>query len=1055
MSQALLLLKSFPLAKTRLAGELSSEQRKMLTAAMARDVIAALKASDQFSEIHAMVGCAEGARLCGALGLTVVRDTELDGNCMNTRAASWLGRAMLAPTEPLLILHADLPMLDAEDVRRFMQGRTGWQTVGHATVRTQAHPQKSISIATDQARCGSNAILLHPGQFQSFAWGEDSLRMHQALCAERQLQCDVARIPGFALDIDTPPDLQRLVGAYRAGRAVGAATAELIAGSAFSQLGDGHLQQTGSAESGHRVGHRLDKEAALQLADCDDLSALTARAREIRDCGFAGRVTYSPKVFIPLTRLCRDVCHYCTFATTPANLDAAYMSIDQVLEVCREGAELGCTEALFTLGERPELRYRAAREALQDLGFDSTPKYVRAVAEAVIRDTGMLPHLNLGTLSRDEIRCLRPVAASMGIMLESASARLCEPGMPHYGSPDKQPERRLQTLRLMGEERVPVTTGILIGIGETRLERIESLLAIKNLHDEFGHIQEIIVQNFRAKAGTRMASAPEPDLDDLCWTIAVTRQIFGSGVSVQAPPNLSPGVLPRLLDAGLNDWGGVSPLTPDHVNPEAPWPHLVDLAQQSAQAGKSLVPRLPVYPAYIKQADTWIDTGLRKILYDHADASGMARDCDWRAGVTDSADSKAGDGGSALRSGYGEVLLLPKRTATIRAQIHAARSDASQQPVHIAGLFAARTDELSYVLAAADDLRKQRFGDAVSFVVNRNINYTNVCSYACQFCAFSKGGGSKGEVYDLSGQELARRTREAWERGATEVCLQGGIHPDYTGDTYLDVLDTVRKAAPHMHVHAFSPLEVTQGAATLNISVGEYLAELRRRGLGSLPGTAAEVLHDEVRQIICPDKLSTAEWLSIINQAHEQGLRTTATIMFGHVDTPAHWAEHLLAVRDQQRKSAGFTEFVPLPFVAGEAPLYRRGRSRPGPSYREALLMHAIARLVLDGDIDNIQASWVKMGVSGVADCLRAGANDIGGTLMNESITRAAGAAHGQEWPSNDMQAFIAGLSRTAWQRSSLYQPVPEERRRRSASATPLLIPVNDRAGAAATSKRL
>lgn len=789
------------------------------------------------------------------------------------------------------------------------------------------------------------------------------------------------------------------------------------------------------------------------LAEFTDRDDLYAAARTLRDEAFGDTVSYSRKLFLPLTRLCRDVCHYCTFATTPGKLERPYLTIEEQLALCEEGSAQGCVEALFTLGERPEARYRAAREALAALGYQSTLHYLRASAEAVLETTGLLPHLNPGTMNRDEIRLLRPVAASMGLMLESASSRLCEPGQPHHGSPDKDPVLRLETLRLLGEENVPVTSGILIGIGETRLERIESLLALRDLHARYGHVQELIIQNFRAKANTRMAQAPEPDLEDLCWTIAVARTLLPGSVSIQAPPNLSPGVLPRLVNAGINDWGGVSPVTPDHVNPEAPWPHLAQLERETALAGKVLVQRLPVYPAFTHGAGErahWLDTALHAPVLRHMDASALARDCAWRSG----------QGGAvppvpAARTGR------PRIDGTLGRTLRRLREGDPPAVGEVARLFDVRGDDYRYLLDAANDLRARRCGDAVSFVVNRNINYSNVCAYACSFCAFSKGaarGGAEGapgrdRPYDISGAELARRVSEAWERGATEVCLQGGIHPDYTGQTYLDIVDTVKRTAPDMHVHAFSPLEVSQGAHTLGISVDEFLTELMARGLGSMPGTAAEILNDDVRQILCPDKLSSKQWLHVIDSAHRLGLPTTATIMFGHVDSPAHWAEHLLALRGQQERSGGFTEFVPLPFVAAEAPLYRRGRCRPGPTFREVLLMHAVARLVLDGAINNIQASWVKLGQAGVAATLEAGVNDVGGTLMNESITRAAGAEHGQEWPPNELQTFLEACNRPAWLRSTLYEPVPERALQRTATEQPLRIPTCEPATSLARSK--
>ena len=771
----------------------------------------------------------------------------------------------------------------------------------------------------------------------------------------------------------------------------------------------------------------ISESAALQLADNRDTAALAARAREIRDRNHAGIVTYSRKVFIPLSHLCRDVCHYCTFATVPRKVQAPYLSIEKVLEICREGAELGCQEALFTLGEKPELRYKAAREALAELGFESTLHYLAEAAGTVLRETGLLPHINAGNMTAEEIAMLRPVSASMGIMLESASPRLCEPGMPHYGSPDKIPAVRLETMELAGQAAVPFTTGILIGIGETRRERIESLLAIRAVHERHGHIQEVIIQNFRAKPDTKMARAPEPDLEELVWTIAVARLIFGPEMSIQAPPNLSPGALEQLIAAGINDWGGVSPVTPDHVNPEAPWPHLDELAAQTRSAGSFLEQRLTIYPDFLRRPEIWLDEKVRPAVLRHADADGFAKRDHWSSGHPGNVPEL-------------EPALLNERpdpnavSADIREIVDHCIEGREPTQQQVARLFRARGPDFSHVMQSADELRKEVAGDDVSYVVNRNINYTNVCYFRCQFCAFSKGKMSenlRGRPYDISAKELARRAQEAWLRGASEVCMQGGIHPDYTGQTYLDILKTVRAAAPQIHIHAFSPLEVWQGAETLGIGLADFLRELKSAGLGTLPGTAAEILHDEVRQIICADKINTGQWLEVMNTAHEIGLRSTATIMFGHVDAPEHWAAHLLAVRELQQRTGGFTEFVPLPYVAQEAPMYLKGRSRAGPSFREALLMHAVSRLALHGQIANIQASWVKLGRAGVMMALAAGANDLGGSLMNESITRAAGAEHGQEWPPAAIEAAIRKIGRTPRMRTTLYgDPQPEQARR-------------------------
>jgi FO synthase len=775
-----------------------------------------------------------------------------------------------------------------------------------------------------------------------------------------------------------------------------------------------------------------DKEA-LALASRTDTARLAQEAAHCRDLGFGDVVTYSRKVFIPLTQLCRDVCHYCTFAQTPKHIPQAYMPIDEVIATCKAGAALGCQEALFTLGEKPELRYRAARESLAALGFKTTIDYVIEVARRVLVETGLLPHINAGNLTRDEMLALRDVSASMGIMLESASSRLCEKGMPHYGSPDKDPITRLATLDLAGELRVPFTSGILIGIGETRLERIESLLALRASHRRYGHLQEVIVQNFRAKPYTKMALAPEPDLEELVWTIAVARLIFGAEMSIQAPPNLSPGVLEQLVAAGINDWGGVSPLTPDHVNPEAPWPHLAQLTRDTGSAGKYLDQRLTLYPRYLAEADTWLSPKVQPAARKQSDGEGYAKRDEWIAGISEHAPSTE--------------LSLPFAQAkpAVAAIIERCLAGEPVAETEIATLLRSRGADFGTVIEAANTLRKKVCDDTVSYVVNRNINYTNVCYFKCQFCAFSKGSGSenlRGKPYDISAEEITRRCVEAWERGATEVCMQGGIHPDYTGQTYLDIIATVRKATPAMHIHAFSPLEVWQGAETLNVPLTEFLARLKSAGLDTLPGTAAEILHDDVRAHLCPDKLNSAQWLEVMESAHAIGFRTTATIMFGHIESPEHSARHLYSIAELQRNTGGFTEFVPLPFVAHEAPMYKKGKARRGPSYREALLMHAVPRLVFNGLIDNIQASWVKMGREGVAACLNAGANDVGGSLMNESITRAAGAEHGEEWSPAEIETTIRGLGREPRMRSTLYADASAERRERAQLAAGL-VPIH------------
>jgi FO synthase len=770
-------------------------------------------------------------------------------------------------------------------------------------------------------------------------------------------------------------------------------------------------------------GRRLEAGPALASLETAPLEPLLATARELTRRGFGDVVTYSRKVFIPLTQLCRDVCHYCTFAKAPRRLGRAYLSLDEVLAIARAGEAAGCKEALFTLGDQPELRYAAARHALEALGAASTLDYLKSAAAHVLAETRLLPHLNPGVMSAADIAALRPVAASMGLMLETASARLSERGGPHFGSPDKLPERRLATLRAAGAARVAMTTGLLIGIGETRRERIEALLALRNLHDESGHLQEIIIQNFKPKPGTKMARAPEPALAEQLWTIAVARLLFGPSMSIQAPPNLQPEALAQLIDAGINDWGGVSPVTPDHVNPEAPWPHLAELERRTAAAGRTLVERLALGPAFARAPERWTDAAVTPKLRRLSDANGWARSDAWHAGSGAPLPPSARRLGTAR---HGAAVALAGEVAGILAR---AQAGVELDEPAITRLFAAQGRELDLVVAAADRLRAEAVGDTVTYVVNRNINYTNICAFHCGFCAFSKGRSSRdlrGPAYDLDLEEIARRTVEAAEAGATEVCLQGGIHPRYTGDTYLGIVAAVKAAVPAMHVHAFSPLEVTHGAATLGLPLQEYLLRLKETGLSTLPGTAAEILDDEIRARICPDKLRTEEWLNVIATAHRVGLRTTATIMFGHLEQPQHWARHLLRLRRLQQETGGITEFVPLPYVHMEAPLWRKGLTRSGPTFREAVLMHAIARIALHPLVPNVQASWVKMGAEGAALCLNAGANDLGGTLMNESITRAAGGVNGQALDAGQLAALAAGIGRPARQRTTLYAMTPQ-----------------------------
>jgi FO synthase len=767
-----------------------------------------------------------------------------------------------------------------------------------------------------------------------------------------------------------------------------------------------------------RDGMRVDGAEALAILPRCPADALLETAEALTLVGYGRDVSYSRKVFIPLTRLCRDVCRYCTFAEVPRRLPKAYLDIDEVLRLARAGAAAGCKEALFTLGDQPELRYAAARRALTELGAASTLEYLERAARAVLDETGLLPHLNPGVMDEAAIRRLRPVSASMGLMLENVSERLCEPGGPHWGCPDKYPAVRLATLAAAGELAVPFTTGLLVGIGETRPEIIESLLALRALNDRYGHLQELIIQNFRAKPGTPMAGAADAGLELQQWTIAAARLLFGPAMSIQAPPNLRSGELSKLVAAGVNDWGGVSPVTPDHVNPEAAWPELEDLARETRAAGRELVERLCIVPAYARATARWVDADLRPRVERLRDTQGYARGDDWYAG------SSAAPPPAAPRWFRNDG----KASRGVADALAKAGDGVDLDEAAIATLFRARGDDLAAVLAAADDLRRETIGDGLSYVVNRNINYTNICTYRCGFCAFSKGRSARslrGPGYLLPMEEIGARTREAWERGATEVCLQGGIHPSFSGETYLDIVAAVKQAVPQIHVHAFSPLEVSHGARTLGLPLEAFLRRLGAEGLSTLPGTAAEILDDEVRAVLCPDKLRTDEWLAVMETAHRVGLRSTATIMFGHVDGYEHWARHLIRVRELQRRTGGFTEFVPLPFVHMEAPIWRAGRARSGPDFREALLMHAVARLALHPWITHIQTSWVKMGPAGAGLALRAGVDDLGGTLMNESITRAAGGVNGQEMTPDRLHALAAAAGRRAWQRTTLYATCP------------------------------
>ena len=767
-------------------------------------------------------------------------------------------------------------------------------------------------------------------------------------------------------------------------------------------------------------------------------SELMSLARQIRDKAFGSRVTYSPKVFIPLTMLCRDKCGYCTFAQPPARLENPYLSGEQVLAIAKQGAKAGCHEALFTLGERPELRYEVAREWLKQNNYDSTVHYLHDMAALVLKETGLLPHANAGALYRDELEMLRRVSPSQGMMIETLRADLdC-----HRGAPDKEPQRRLDTLNFAGELKIAFTTGILVGIGETREDRIAALEAIAASHAKYGHVQEVIVQNFLPKPRTGMQhEAPCPQ-DEYLWSIAAARMILPPSIHLQAPPNLSDDFA-VLLDAGIDDWGGVSPVTADHVNPERPWPALNKLRDATQTRDKVLAPRLTIYPEFATAPTKWLDDSLYFKVLDRSDAEGLGRDDPgqvWPEKVT--AADVVQDGAEVILIGHRSTqwysgannpppLLISARndnnkvkTGPVAEVLRGVELGQQVDQQQIVTLFGARGLEVDAVAALADQLRQQVVGDVVTWVHNRNINYTNVCTFKCKFCGFSKGPLSlnlRGTPYLLTLDDIAARASEAWDKGATEVTLQGGIHPDFDGDYYIDVARAVKDAVPQMHIHGFTALEVTEGAKRLGEPLHQYILRLKDAGLASLPGTAAEILDDDIRAIICSDKINTEEWLECHRVAHKAGLRSNITIMFGSVEHPISWAKHIVRTRDLQKETGGFTEFVGLPFVHMASPIYLQHKSRRGPTFRETVLMHAIARIAYHGLIDNIQVSWTKIGKAGAAQLLQAGCNDLGGTLMNENISRAAGASHGQEMTEDSFREIVEPLGRTLCQRSTLY----------------------------------
>jgi FO synthase len=747
-------------------------------------------------------------------------------------------------------------------------------------------------------------------------------------------------------------------------------------------------------------------------------------------------MTFSPKVFIPLTSLCRDRCGYCTFAKAPHNVESPYLSIESILEVARSGAAAGCHEALFTLGEYPETRYEAARKWLDQNGFSSTIDYLAAAAQAVLDETGLLPHANAGALDHADLSILRKVSPSQGMMIETLNPNLAA----HRGAPDKTPERRLATLNAAGELKIPFTTGILVGIGESREDRIFALEAIAHSHEKYGHIQEVIIQNFIPKLDTEMRNWPACSQDEMLEAIKIARDILPKDIHLQAPPNLSED-LDALIESGIDDLGGISPITVDFVNPEKPWPSLELLRKKVEEHGRELVPRLTAYPEFVRNANTWIDPSLHFAVMDRSDADGFARDDHGATFPERYEDAKnVGTGPEVIQIGrrsnawYSGAETTPPLLITdepikgvsgqIAEIISGVRTGAMIDHDQIVSLFRARGDDVRAIASFANELRAEVIGNEVTFVRNRNINYTNVCTYKCTFCGFSKGPLSlnlRGKPYLLSDAEIVERVMQAHELGATEVCLQGGIHPTFDGDYYINVAKVIKAAVPSIHIHGFTALEVFEGARRLGENVETYLGRLKEAGLRSLPGTAAEILSDDVRAIICPDKINTEQWLEVHETAHSIGLRSNVTIMFGSIERPEHWAKHIIATRDLQLRTGGFTEFVPLPFVHMAAPIYLKRSSRRGPTWRETILMHAIGRIAYHGTISNIQVSWVKLGAQGARQMLLAGVNDLGGTLMDENISRAAGASHGQGITDEQFQMVVEPLGRTLVERTTTY----------------------------------
>lgn len=721
------------------------------------------------------------------------------------------------------------------------------------------------------------------------------------------------------------------------------------------------------------------------------------------------RVTFSRNVTLSLSRTCRCFCKYCAFATHRPHLQEP----EEVIRLLDGAARRNVKELLVLTGEHPEV-HDGVRARLAELGHADFVAYVAWACERAL-ERGILPHTNLGVLSRDDLARLREVTASQGLMLESLRDDL----VAHQGSPTKHPQRRLETIRAAGELRIPFTSGILVGIGESPADRIAALEALAAVHGEFGHLQEVILQNFvphrryygeepaaiasaAAEAFWRTGLHADPDvpapawaspvsLDDMRALVADAREILGADVGIQVPPNLSDW-WPQLVRAGASDLGGLS-ANGDHISPEHPFPSPHQVRKALAADGAALTERLCVYPQYI--------------------------DPDWVAqGVLDVVKTRFWS--FIPRRGSGRRDDRVVRLDLVPSAIARGRAGAPLGADELTALFAeTRPEAIEDMRQAADELRAELAGDEVTFVVNRNVNVSNVCIVGCAFCGFGQGKRSP-DAYEHDRDEFARRVHEAVEYGATELCIQSGIHPDWGLEDYLGWLRFAKELAPQLHLHAYSPMEVAHMCDVSGLAPGEVFARLRDAGLDSTPGTAAEVLHDGVRERISPNKLPVARWVEVIEASHRAGLRSTATVMFGHIEEPWELAEHMRVVRELQERTGGFTEFVPLSFIPFHT-LLGRTHGVEEISRLENLKHTAAFRLALGRTVPSLQASWVKMGLDAATEALRWGVNDLGGTLMEENISRLAGSYHGVRLEPADLVAAAHRAGRPAAERTTLY----------------------------------